>query len=70
MALLAHRGFVTEQVVLSRMDLATLEKTRLADTRGSPTAAEFPIRRAHARPAVAMLLALAAGLAVWLARLP
>ncbi len=66
MALLAHRGFVTEEVVLSKLDLKTLEATRLADTRGSATAAEFPVRHARPRLAVAMALALAAGLATLL----
>jgi serine/threonine-protein kinase len=68
-ALLANRGFATEEIALTRIDLSTLQATRLADARGSATAAEFPVRRARrARLAVALLLALAAGLAAWLVR--
>ena len=40
------------------------------DSRGSATAAEFPVRRrGRFRAAVAAALALAAGVAVWLVRL-
>ena len=65
-ALLANRGYATEEVALSKLDPATLRATRIADVRGSATAAEFPIRRrAPFRVGLAMLLALAAGLAAW-----
>jgi eukaryotic-like serine/threonine-protein kinase len=70
-ALLAHRGFATEEIALSKMDLATLQATRIADARGTRTAVEFPVaRRRRARFAVVAALALAAGLAVWFVRLP
>lgn len=70
-ALLAHRGFATEEIALSKMDLATLQATRIADARGTRTAVEFPVaRRRRARFAVAAALALAAGIAVWFVRLP
>ena len=68
-ALLANRGFVTEEVALSRLDVSKLAATRIADTRGSPTRAEFPVRsRPRARWAVMAALAAGAGLATWLAR--
>jgi len=67
-ALLANRGFVTEEVALSRLDLSTLQATRIADARGSPTQAEFPVhRRRRASFAMMAVLALAAGLAAFLA---
>jgi serine/threonine-protein kinase len=68
-ALLANRGFVTEEVALTKLDLSTLHATRIADARGTATKAEFPIHR-HRRPsfAVMALLATAAGLATWLVR--
>jgi len=69
-ALLANRGFATEEIALSKLDQATLRATRLMDSRGSATAAEFPVRqRGRFRGAVAAALALAAGVAVWLVRL-
>ena len=69
-ALLANRGFATEEIALTKLDQATLRATRLLDSRGSATAAEFPVRRhARLRAAVAAALAVAAGLAVWLVRL-
>jgi serine/threonine-protein kinase len=68
-ALLANRGFVTEEVALSKLDLSTLQATRIADARGSPTQAEFPVkRRRRASLAVVALLAFAAGMAAWLVR--
>jgi serine/threonine-protein kinase len=68
-ALLANRGFVTEEVALSKLDLSTLQATRIADARGSPTRAEFPVRRRRrASLVVAALLAVAAGVATWLVR--
>jgi serine/threonine-protein kinase len=68
-ALLANRGFVTEEVALTRLALSTLQATRIADARGSPTKAEFPVRRRHrASWAVMALLALAAGVTAWLIR--
>jgi serine/threonine-protein kinase len=67
-ALLANRGFVTEQVALTRLDLATLRATRLADVRGDAEA-ELPVRRRRgASFAVIAVLALAAGVATWLVR--
>ena len=69
-ALLANRGFVTEEVALTKLDLSTLHATRIADARGTATKAEFPIHRRHrASLAVMALLALAAGVATWLVRL-
>jgi serine/threonine-protein kinase len=70
-ALLANRGYVTEEVALSRIDLSTLAATRLADAKGSPTATSFPIRRLHrrARFAFVTLLAAAAGAAAWFVRI-
>jgi eukaryotic-like serine/threonine-protein kinase len=66
-ALLANRGYVTEEIALSRVDLSTLAATRIADAKGSPTLTSFPVRRLHrgARLAVVTLLALAAGVAAW-----
>ncbi len=67
-ALLANRGFVTEEVALSKVDLSTLAATRIADAKGSPTKTEFPVhRRRRVRWAVAAALALASGLAVYFA---
>jgi len=69
-ALLANRGFVTEEVALTKLDLSTLHATRVADARGTATKAEFPVhRRRRASVAVMALLALAAGVATWLVRL-
>jgi serine/threonine-protein kinase len=68
-ALLANRGFVTEEIALAKLDAETLAATRIADTRGSATAAEFPVRR-HRRASAAFvtLVALVAGVAAWLVR--
>jgi len=69
-ALLANRGFVTEEVALTKLDLSTLHATRVADARGTATKAEFPVhRRRRASVAVMAVLALAAGVATWLVRL-
>ncbi len=70
-ALLANRGFVTEEVALTKLDASTLAATRIADARGTATRAEFPVRRSRrsARLAVAALLAFAAGAAAFLVRL-
>jgi serine/threonine-protein kinase len=69
-ALLANRGFVTEQIALTKLDLSTLNATRIADCRGTATKAEFPVhRRRHASFAGMALIALAAGVATWLVRL-
>jgi eukaryotic-like serine/threonine-protein kinase len=68
-ALLANRGFATEEIALTKVDLSTLHRTRVADRRGSSTAASFPVRRRlRLRRALAAVLAVAAGLAVWLGR--
>jgi serine/threonine-protein kinase len=65
-ALLANRGFATEEIALTKLDVATLRATRLADARGSATQAEFPVRRrGRTRAAVAAALAMAAGAAAW-----
>jgi eukaryotic-like serine/threonine-protein kinase len=64
-ALLAHRGFATEEVALSRMDLGTFEATRLADEKGTRTSVAFPVRRRGRSFALATLLALAAGAAAF-----
>ena len=70
-ALLTNRGFVTEEVALSKLDLATLHATRIADARGSPTRTEFPVhRRRKVNFAVMAVLALAAGVATWIAPVP
>jgi serine/threonine-protein kinase len=69
-ALLANRGFVTEQIALDKLDASTLAATRVADARGTATMAEFPTpRRRRASFALAMALAFAVGLAVFFARL-
>jgi serine/threonine-protein kinase len=69
-ALLANRGFVTEQIALAKLDASTLAATRVADSRGTATKAEFPVRRRRrASFAVAMLLAAAVGLFVYFVRL-
>src|SRR5512140_621591 len=69
-ALLANRGFVTEQVVLAKLDPATLAATRIADSRGTATRVEYPVRhRRRVSYAVAALLAAAAGVAAFLVRL-
>jgi serine/threonine protein kinase len=68
-ALLANRGFVTEDIALTRVALSTLHATRLKDARGTATKAEFPLhRRRRASFAVLALVALAAGVATWLVR--
>ncbi|HET8542760.1 MAG TPA: serine/threonine-protein kinase [Anaeromyxobacter sp.] len=68
-ALLANRGFVTEQIALERLDASTLAATRVADSRGTATMAEFPTpRRRRASLALAMALAAAAGLFAFFVR--
>ncbi len=69
-ALLANRGFVTEEVALTKLDASTLAATRIADSRGTATKAEFPVHRRNrgARLALAALLAFAAGLAAFFVR--
>lgn len=68
-ALLANRGFVTEQIALSKLDASTLAATRVADARGTATMAEFPNpRRRRASAALALALAVAVALAVLLVR--
>jgi serine/threonine-protein kinase len=65
-ALLANRGFVTEEVALTKLDVATLRATRTADARGTATKAEFPIHRRHrASWALMAAIAVAAGVATW-----
>ncbi len=67
-ALLTNRGFVTEEVALAKVDASTLAATRLADARGTATAAAFPIRRRRrARALVVVALAAAAGFAAFFA---
>ncbi len=69
-ALLANRGFLTEEIALSKVDASTLAATRVADSRGTATAAEFPVRRRRRASAlVAAALAAAAGLAAFFTRL-
>jgi serine/threonine-protein kinase len=69
-ALLANRGFVTEAIALAKLDASTLAATRVADSRGTATKAEFPVRRRRrASLALAALLAVAAGLAAYFVRL-
>jgi serine/threonine protein kinase len=68
-ALLANRGFVTEQIALAKLDASTLAATRMADSRGTATRAEFPIRRRRrVSLAVAAVLAAAAGVAAFFGR--
>lgn len=68
-ALLANRGFVTEEIALAKLDASTLAATRIADSRGTATQAEFPVhRRRRASLAVVMLLAAAVGLFVYFVR--
>ncbi|HTN53949.1 MAG TPA: serine/threonine-protein kinase [Anaeromyxobacter sp.] len=72
-ALLAHRGFATEEIALSRMDLETLNATRTADARKTTLALDVSIparRRSRGLLLTRAALALAAGLAAWLVRLP
>jgi serine/threonine-protein kinase len=64
-ALLANRGFVTEEVALSKVALSTLQATRIADARGTATKAEFPVRRRRTSYAVMAVLAAVAGVATW-----
>jgi serine/threonine protein kinase len=67
-ALLANRGFVTEQIALAKLDAGTLAATRLADQRGTATRVEYPVRRRRrVSYAVAATLAAAAGLATFFA---
>jgi serine/threonine-protein kinase len=66
-ALLANRGFVTEEVALTKLDRSTLHATRIADARGAATVAEVPGRR-PARLAATALVALVAVLAPFPAR--
>jgi serine/threonine protein kinase len=69
-ALLANRGFVTEQIALAKLDASTLAATRAADSRGTATKAEFPMhRRRRASFAVAAVLAAAAGVAAFFLRI-
>jgi len=68
-ALLANRGFVTEEIALRKLDASTLAATRAADSRGTATRTEFPIRHRHrASFAIVTLLAVAAGLAAYFVR--
>ncbi len=68
-ALLANRGFVTEEIALAKVDASTLAATRVRDSRGTATQAEFPVRRRRgARFAVAALLAAAAGVLAYFVR--
>jgi serine/threonine-protein kinase len=74
-ALLANRGFVAEDIALTKLDRATLHATRLADARAAATKAPTKAgtktekaapRRRPARVALTAFLALAAGVAAWL----
>jgi serine/threonine protein kinase len=70
-AMLTHRGFVTEAVALTRIEISTLESTAFEDAAHGPrTSVEFPRphRAAHPglRHALALLLAVAAGVTAWL----
>jgi len=71
-SMMTHRGFVTEAVALTRIEISTLESTAFADLpRGEVTSVEFPVptRRAAFRAGVAVLLAVVAGITAWLIRL-
>jgi len=65
-ALMAHRGFAEEQEALTRVDAATLAATRSTDEAGS-TVLLVP-RKPRLRWAVAVVLAVTAGLVAWLIR--
>ncbi len=66
-ALLAHRGFATEEVALEHLDGAALAATRLADERGTATMVEFPVRRPAQRFALAAAVAIGTIAAILLA---
>jgi serine/threonine-protein kinase len=71
-SLMTHRGFVTEAVALTRIELSTLASTAFADAAHGPsTSVEFPVptRRSRLRAGVAVLLAVAAGVAAWFVRM-
>jgi serine/threonine-protein kinase len=66
-ALLAHRGFATEEVALAHLDGEALARTRLADEKGTATMVEFPVRRPIRRIALAAVVAIGTALGVLLA---
>jgi serine/threonine-protein kinase len=65
-ALMAHRGFAEEQEALTRVDAATLAATRSTDEAGG-TVLLVP-RKPRLRWALAIALAVTAGLVAWLIR--
>lgn len=67
LALLAHRGFATEELALEHLDGAALAATRLADEKGTATMVEFPVRRSARRLGLAAAVAIATALGVLLA---
>ncbi|MFO0584903.1 MAG: serine/threonine-protein kinase [Anaeromyxobacter sp.] len=72
-AMLTHRGFVTEALALTRIELSTLASTAFADAAHGPrTSVEFPrpsLPSPALKLAVGALLAVAAGLTAWLVRM-
>jgi serine/threonine-protein kinase len=66
-ALLAHRGFATEEVALAHLDGETMARTRMADAKGTATMVEFPVRRPVRRIALAAAVAIGTALGVLLA---
>ncbi|HET6437089.1 MAG TPA: serine/threonine-protein kinase [Anaeromyxobacter sp.] len=66
-ALLAHRGFATEEVALEHVDGETLAATRRADEKGTATLVEFPVRHRSHRLVLAAAVAVVTALAIWFA---
>jgi len=67
LALLAHRGFATEELALAHLEPEALARTRLADEKGTATMVEFPVRRPARRIALAAAVAIGTALGVLLA---
>ncbi len=63
---MAHRGFAKEAEALTRIDASSLLATRAADEGSGTAPIAVPRRRSGWQWAVAALLALAVGAAVWL----